>query len=174
VAGPFPGRADALWAGLAAGLDGSTRVVHGALRDDGTVLRRTSAQDSAWLAHLGDQLDRLPEDWDAGLADDDPLASLLVEVAAALSESGLPLWDATGPGGALGGVCLAAEPGLGGVVVGWRQHDRMSVDQVYGADVDVDVQQVVNAALADVLLVRGFDVEPLGGAASGSVVRPFA
>jgi hypothetical protein len=47
----------------------------------------------------------------------------------------------------------------------------MSVDQVYGADVDVDVQQVLNAALADVLAVRGFDVEPLGGAASGCLVR---
>jgi hypothetical protein len=174
VAGPFAGRAEALWTGLAAGLDGSACAVHGTLRADGTVVRRISAQDSAWLTHLGEQLDRLPEDWDAQLADDDPLVTLLVEVTAVLTESGLPVWDATGPGGALGGVCLSAEPGLDGVVVGWRQHDRMSADQVHGADVDVDIQQVMNAALADVLLVRGFDVEALGGAASGSVVRPPA
>ncbi|MBM7806172.1 hypothetical protein JOD57_002009 [Geodermatophilus bullaregiensis] len=173
VAGPFAGRTDAVWTALATGLDGSARAVHGTLRADGTVIRRISAQDSAWLTHLGEQLDRLPEDWDADLDDDDPLVTLLVDVTAVLTESGLPLWDATGPGGALGGVCLSAEPGLGGVVVGWRQHDRMSADQVHGADVDVDVQQVVNAALADVLCVRGFDVELLGGAASGCVVRPL-
>ncbi|MEX5718750.1 hypothetical protein [Geodermatophilus maliterrae] len=173
VAGPFAGRTDAVWTGLAAGLDGSVRALHGTLRADGTVVRRMSAQDSAWLAHLGEQLDRLPGDWDADLADDDPLVTLLVDVTAVLAESGLPLWDATGPGGALGGVCLSAEPGLDGVVVGWRQHDRMSADQVHGADVDVDVQQVLNAALADVLCVRGFDVAFLGGAASGCVVRPL-
>ncbi|WP_448641316.1 hypothetical protein [Geodermatophilus sp. URMC 63] len=171
VAGPFAARADALCTALATGLDGSVRAVHGVLRADGTVVRRISAQDSAWLAHLGDQLDRLPEDWDTGLAEEDPLAGLVVEVAAALTEAGLPLWDATGPDGALGGVCLSAEPALDGIVVAWRQHDRMSVDQVYGADVDVDVQQVLNAALADVLAVRGFDAEPLGGAASGCLVR---
>ncbi|SDC15736.1 hypothetical protein SAMN05660690_0737 [Geodermatophilus telluris] len=174
VAGPFPARTDALCAALAADLDGSARALHGTLRADGTVLRRVSAQDSAWLAHLGEQLDRLPEEWDADLDDDDPMVTLLVEVTAALAESGLPLWDATGPRGALGGVCLAVEPGLGGVVAGWRQHDRMSVDQVHGADADVDVQQVLNAALLDLLRVRGFVVHPLGGAASGCVVYCLA
>ncbi|WP_136697211.1 hypothetical protein [Geodermatophilus dictyosporus] len=174
VAGPFDARTDALCTALVAGLDGSARAVHGTLRADGTVVRRVSAQDSAWLTHLGEQLDRLPEEWDADVDDDDPLVTLLVEVTAALAETGLPLWDATGPRGAHGGVCVSVEPGLGGVVVGWRQHDRMSVEQVHGADADVDVQQVVNAALADVLRVRGFAVDALGGAASGCVVHAGA
>jgi hypothetical protein len=172
VAGPFPARADAVWTALSAGLDETTHPVHGVLRPDGTVLRRVSPQDSAWLAHLGEQLDRLPEDWDADLDDDDPLVTLLVEVTAALAESGLPLWDAAGS--PLGGACVAVEPGLDGVVVSWRQHDRMSVDQVHGADADVDVQQVLNVALADVLRVRGFVVHALGGAASGCVVYCLA
>jgi hypothetical protein len=46
----------------------------------------------------------------------------------------------------------------------------MSLEQVHGAAADVAVQHVMNRALADVLTVRGFDVEPFGGA-SGHVVR---
>ena len=175
VAGPFDDRAGAGWAAAARDDDEDpVRAVYGVRRPDGGLHRRPSPQELAWLSHLGDQLDRLPEDWDAGLADDDPLATLLVEVTAALAEAGLPLWDATGPGGALGGVCLSAEPGLDGVVVGWRQHDRMSVDRLHGTDTDTAVQQVLNVALADVLWLRGFEVDALGGGASGSVVRRAA
>ena len=128
---------------------------------------------AAWLAHLGDQLDRLPDDWDTVISDDDPLTSLVVEVTAALAEAGLPMHDATGEGRELGGACLTPEPTLGGIVVTWRQHDRMSVDQVHGAGADFVVQQVMNRALADVLVARGFSVDgvPFG---SGHVVRTAA
>ena len=61
---------------------------------DGSVALRPSPEERAWLAELGDQLDRLPADWDELLTDTDPLTTLLVEVAAALVESGLPLHDA--------------------------------------------------------------------------------
>ncbi|WP_091363236.1 hypothetical protein [Geodermatophilus telluris] len=172
VAGPFPDRSGA---GFAAALRGDddepVRPVYGVRRADGGLHRRPSPEDLAWLAHLGDQLDRLPEDGAGALAEDDPLTTLLVEVTAALAESGLPLWDATGAGSALGGACLAVETALDGVVVSWRQHDRMSVDQVHGAETDAVVQRVMNTALGDVLLVRGFDVETLGGVAGGCVVR---
>jgi hypothetical protein len=47
------------------------------------------------------------------------------------------------------------------------------VDQVHGAAVDAVVQQVMNRALADVLALRGFAVDPFGGA-SGHVVRAAA
>jgi hypothetical protein len=57
--------------------------------------------------------------------------------------------------------------------VTWRQHDRMNVDQVHGPATDSAVAQVMNAALADVLRVRGFEVDAFGGA-SGHVVRSFA
>jgi hypothetical protein len=40
----------------------------------------------------------------------------------------------------------------------------MSLDQLHGAAADALVQQVMNRALAEVLSVRGFAVEPLGGA----------
>jgi hypothetical protein len=175
VAGPFPDRVEA---GLAAGAsehgghDGA-RPVYGIRRADGGLNRRPSPQEWAWLAHLGEQLERLPDDWDAELADDDPFTTLVVEVAAALSEAGLPLHDSTGPGSAAGGVCLTPEPGLGGIVVTWRQHDRISVDQVHGAAADATVQQVMNRALADILVLRGFAVDAFGGA-TGHVVRSVA
>ncbi|WP_091108814.1 hypothetical protein [Geodermatophilus dictyosporus] len=172
VAGPFPDRSGAGWAAAVRGDDDEpVRPVYGVRRADGGLHRRPSPEDLAWLAHLGDQLDRLPEDRAGVLAEDDPLTTLLVEVTAALAESGLPLWDASGAGAALGGACPAVEPALDGVVVSWRQHDRMSVDQVHGAETDAVVQRVMNCALGDVLLVRGFDVETLGGVAGGCVVR---
>jgi hypothetical protein len=166
VAGPFPGRTEAAWATAAhEHAEPPVRPVYGVARPDGGLTRRPSPQDWAWLAHLEAQLDRLPPDWDAGLDEDDPLVTLIVEVTAALAEAGLPLY-----GDEVGGACLTAEPGLGGIVVSWRQHDRMSVDQVHGAEADGLVQHVMNRALADVLALRGFDVEAFGDA-GGSVVR---
>jgi hypothetical protein len=175
VAGPFPDRAEVGWAAGAFDLgdpDG-VRPVYGVRRKDGVLNRRPSPQDWAWLAHLGEQLERLPDDWDAELSDDDPLATLVVEVAAALAEAGLPLHDSTGAGSEVGGACLTPEPTLDGVVLTWRQHDRMSVDQVHGVGADATVQQVMNRALADVLTVRGFAVDAFGGA-TGHVVRAYA
>jgi hypothetical protein len=173
VDGPFADRADADWAVDAQEGRGSggLRPVYGIRRPDGGLGRRPSPQDWAWLAHLGEQLDRLPEDWDAGFPDDDPLATFVVEVTATLSEAGLQLHDATGTGREVGGVCLSPEPGLGGIVVTWRQHDRMSVEQVHGPGADAPVQQVMNLALAEILRVRGFAVTDFAGG-SGHVVRP--
>jgi hypothetical protein len=169
VAGPFPDRSEARWAAEASEYE-DVRPVYGVGRADGGLDRRPSPEDWAWLAHLGEQLDRLPEDWDAEIGDDDPLTTLVVEVAAALAETGLPLHDAGGPADAVGGVSLLPQSGLGGIVVAWRQHDRMSLDQAHGATSDVLVQQVMNAAVAEVLRLRGFAVEAFGGA-SGHVVR---
>jgi hypothetical protein len=170
VAGPFEDRAEAGWA---AGDSGSStdavRPVYGIRRPDGGLNRRPSPQDWAWLAHLAEQLERLPEDWAEDRSEEDPLTTLVVEVTAALSEAGLLLHDPAGS--ALGGACLALEPAAGGIVVTWRQHDRMSVDLVHGSDADVAVQEVMNRALADLLLVRGFDVRAFGEG-SASVVRP--
>jgi len=174
VAGPFPNRAEAGWAADALAQDGpeGVRAIYGMGRADGGVDRRPSPHDWAWLAHLSAQLDRLPADWDAEFPDDDPLATLVVEIAAALVEAGLCLHDPAGSD-QVGGVCLSPEPLLDGVVVTWRQHDRMSVEQVHGAAPDAMVQQVMNRALAEVLQVRGFVVEAFGGA-SGHVVRLVA
>jgi hypothetical protein len=169
VSGPFPDRAEAGWAAGATELD-DVRPVYGVGRADGGLDRRPSPEDWAWLAHLGEQLDRLPEDWDAEISDDDPLTTLVVEVAAALAETGLPLHDADAPGSGIGGVCLLPQPGLGGIVVAWRQHDRMSLDQVHGAAADSGVQHVMNSAVAEVLRLRGFEVDAFGGS-SGHVVR---
>ena len=173
VDGPFPDRAEARWAASARASDvrEDVRTVYGTRRADGGLSRRPSPQDWTWLAHLGDQLDRLVADWDDSLSDEDPLTTLVVEVAAALAEAGLPLHDVGGPGSEIGGACLSPEPGLGGVLVTWRQHDRMTVEQVAGATVDAIGQQVMNAALAELLRLRGFRVSAFGGG-SGHLVRP--
>ncbi len=173
VAGPFADRADATWAAGERGAPEELRPVYGLRRADGVLKRQPSPQDWAWLGHLGEQLDRLPEDWNAVLTDEDPLTTLVVEVVAALAEAGLPLHDEESAGGAAGGVCLVPEPEMAGIVVTWRQHDRMSVEQVHGAMADGVVQQVMNRALADVLHSRGFVVDSFGGAC-GLVVRSVA
>jgi hypothetical protein len=159
MAGPFHDRIDADWAALSEGL--AAVAVFGTRRADGGVAPRPSPKDQAWLAELGDQLDRLPDEWDDLLSDTDPLTTLLVEVAAALVEAGLPLHDGTGRQTG-GGVCLVPDFGSGGVVVSWRAHDRMSVDQVRGASAGAAVHELMGATLAGVLAELGFAVETCG------------
>jgi len=169
LAGPFGDREEASWA--AGDLEGGPAgvvPVYGVRRADGLLRRRSSPQDRAWWSYLGEQLDRLPDGWDDDLSDEHPLPGLVVEVVAVLAEAGLFLYDPDGGDSELGGVCLTPEPDLDGVVVSWRQHDRISVEQVHGAAADALAQHVMNRALADVLALRGFALEPLGGA---SVVR---
>ena len=161
VAGPFADRVEADWALLAHGLAETTRVVYGSQRVDGTVVRRQLPTERAWLAELGEQLDRLTDDWDELVSDDDALTTLVVEVAAALVEAGLPLHDCAGDGAA-GGVCLSPGPAHAGVLVTWHQHDRMSVQQVRGAAMESAVQRTMNAAVADLLRAVGFEVEAFG------------
>jgi hypothetical protein len=166
IAGPFADRIDADCAALSDGLPAVS--VYGARSADGHVATRPSPEERAWLAELGDQLDRLPTEWDTLLSDTDPLTTLVVEVAAALVESGLPLHDAP-EGHPAGGVCLTPEPAAQGVVVSWRAHDRMGVHHLRGAAADATVQQSMNAAIADILANLGFVVEPFGATGSSLV-----
>jgi hypothetical protein len=161
VAGPFADRIEADWAALSVRSGTVQRAAYGVRRADGGLVRRQSPQERAWLTELGDQLDRLPEDWDGRLSDEDALVTLVVEVAAALVEAGLPLHDCVGEGPS-GGVCLTPEPDRGGVLVSWHQHDRMSREQVRGAATDAAVQRTMNAAVADCLRQMGFEAEPFG------------
>jgi hypothetical protein len=169
VAGPFADQVDADWAALSGGVPAVS--VYGTRRADGEVARRPSPEQQAWLAELGDQLDRLPGEWDALLSDEDPLTTLVVEVTAALVEAGLPLHD--GPAAhAAGGVVLLPELASGGVVVSWRAHDRMSLQQTRGAAAHATVQQSMSAVIGDVLWNLGFVVEPFGDSGS-SLVTAF-
>jgi hypothetical protein len=162
VAGPFPDRIDADWAALSGGLSGATRVVHGVRRADGGGLaRRPLPQERAWLRELGDQLDRLCDDWNELLSDEDSLTTLVVEVAAALVEAGLPLHDCAGDDPA-GGVCLTPDAGRRGIVVSWHRHDRMSLQHTRGPALDAVVQETMNAAVADLLTELGFAMMSFG------------
>ena len=165
LAGPFADQVDADWAALSSGLSESALAVHGVQRLDGGIVRRQSPEEKAWLAELGDQLDRLPEDWDELLTDDDALTTLVVEVAAALVEAGLPVHDCAGED-SMGGVCLTPGPHYGGVVVSWHQHARMSAQYVRGTGMTATVQETMNATVADLLTCLGVEVEPFGAGCS--------
>src|SRR3954471_1200481 len=156
LAGPFDDRFDADWAALADGLPAVS--VFGARRADGSVAPRPCPEERAWLRELGEQLARLPEEWETLLTDTDPLTTLVVEVAAALVEAGLPLHDGAGDHPA-GGVSLLPDPGRG-VLVSWRPHDRLSRPSLGGATPGGSVQQLMSATVADVLPRLGFVVEP--------------
>ena len=169
VAGPFADRTEAAWAAAVQDADGAVDAEYGVRAADGSLSRRPSPEDRAWFELLEEQLDRLPDGWDAALPDDHPIATLVVEMTAALTDAGLPLHDARGAGPA-GGVCLAPEPVLGGVVVTWRQHDRMTVERASGNEADTQVQQAMSRAVAEVLSLRSFAVEELTGS-TGVVVR---
>jgi hypothetical protein len=165
LAGPFADQIDADWAALSDGLPAVS--VFGARRADGSIAVKPSPAERAWLGQLGAELDRLPEEWDELLSDTDPLTTLVVEVAAAVVEAGLPLQDLR-QHDAAGGVCLVPEPGRRGVLVSWRPHDRMSLYQARGATADDAVQDLMNATIADVLAQLKFVVEPYG--ATGCVL----
>ncbi|MGZ4622392.1 MAG: hypothetical protein ACXVGD_09860 [Blastococcus sp.] len=162
VAGPFAEELEATWAALASGLPDAAnpRVVYAREREDGALVRRQPPEERVWLAELSRHLDQLSDDWDDLVSDSDELTSLVVEVTAALVEAGLPLYGAGSSGG---GVCLTPDPWGDGVLVTWRQHDRMSVRQVRGAAADVAVQQRMSGAVADVLADLGFAVSQFGG-----------
>jgi hypothetical protein len=164
LAGPFPDTLEAECAALVDNLPAGTRTVFGARRADGALVRRHSPEELAWLAELGEQLDRLGDDWDALLSDTDELTTLVVDVTAALVDAGLTLHDCDGHSpspSAAGGVCLTPV-GRSGILVAWRQHDRMSLHHVRGTDVGAAVQRAMNDAVADVLIQTGFMVEPFG------------
>jgi len=169
LAGPYGDRSEAVWDAEAREADGSAGLqpVYGTRRADGVLLRRPSPEDWAWLAHLGEQLELLPEDWDATMSDSDPLGTLVVEVVAAVLDAGFALYDdATGAGG----VCLTPDLGVDGVIVTWQTSDRLSIDQVRGSAAAAGVAQVMTAALALVLDGLGHPVEGFG-TGSALVVR---
>ena len=168
LAGPYGERSEAAWDAATRETDDSDlQPVYGTRRPDGVLLRRPSPEDWAWLAHLGEQLERLPEDWDAAMSDSDPLGTLVVEVVGAVVDAGFALYDdATGAGG----ISLTPDPGLDGVIVAWQTSDRLSIDQVRGSAAAAGVAQVMTAALALVLDGLGYAVEGFG-TGSALVVR---
>jgi hypothetical protein len=159
IAGPFADRMEAECEALTYGLE-AVPVYGVRTAEEGLVLR-PSPQDRAWLSELSGQLDRLTEDWHDLHTDSDPLTTLVVEVAAALVETGLTLHDCAGPSPS-GGVCLSPAPAFSGILVNWQRHDRLSVEQVRGGRTDGAVQRTMNAAVADLLEELGFAVEPVG------------
>jgi len=169
VGGPFPTHVDAALSEVSSGVPTDAVVsAYGVRRDDGTLARRFSPDDRAFLAHLSGQLDRLADDWDLLISDADPLTGLVCEIAAALAEAGLPLHDCSGrtSSKALGGVCLTPSPAQQAVIVSWAQHDRISLGRARGRLAEAVVQDVMTETVGEVLGAFGFLVERLGDAAA--------
>jgi hypothetical protein len=164
LAGPYADRAEAAWDAATHDSDGALQPVYGTRRADGALLRRPSPEDWAWLAHLGEQLERLPEDWDEALSDSDPLGTLVVEVVGTLLDAGFTLYDAAA---GAGGVSLTPDPVLDGVIVAWQTSDRLSIEQVRGSAAALVVARAMTGALALVLDGLGYAVESFG---SGSAL----
>ena len=161
LAGPFADRMDAEWAAFSGDLDASP--VYGVHQPGRGLVRRPCPQDQDWLGELGDHLDRLSDDWTELVTDSDPLTSLVVELAAVLVEAGVSLRDGTGQD-PTGGVCLTPAPDLGGILLSWQPHDRMSMQHARGSAVSAAVQHTLSSAVADLLLQLGFAVESFGPA----------
>src|SRR4051794_38186532 len=70
VAGPFADRIDSDWAALSQDLHAVT--LHGVVDAHGRLAPRPSPEERAFFSQLGDQLERLPRDWDDVLTDTDP------------------------------------------------------------------------------------------------------
>ena len=169
VAGPFPTHVDAALSEVSSGVPTDAVVTaYGVRRDDGTLARRFSPDDRAFLAHLSAQLDRLADDWDLLISDADPLTGLVCEIAAALAEAGLPLHDCSGRSAtkALGGVCLTPSPAQQAVIVSWAQHDRISLGRARGRLAEGVVQDAMTETVGEVLGAFGFLVERLGDASA--------
>ena len=170
MAGPFLTQTDARWAApLPAGDPAALQTIYGTRRG-GTLTGQTSPTDQAWLDHLNTQLERLATGWDTDLDDTDPLLTHIVEVAAALTDAGLPLHDCAGAT-PLGGVCLTPVPELGGIVIAWSQHERMSIDSARGAHAHAAVQALMSDTIAGLLTALGFPVEPFGEAGTAHLVN---
>jgi len=171
VAGPFLTQTDARWAApLSNGSDPvGLRTVYGTRRNS-TLTGQTSPTDQQWLDHLNTQLKRLATGWDTDLDDTDLLLTLIVEVAAALTDAGLPLHDCAGAT-PLGGVCLTPVPELDGIVIAWSQHERMSIDQASGAHASAAVQALMSDTIAALLTALGFPVEPFGNGGTALIVH---
>ncbi|MGY1711671.1 hypothetical protein ACI8AC_19415 [Geodermatophilus sp. SYSU D00758] len=173
VAGPFSDQLDADWVALSRQLADSVRADHGVLREDGGLDRRSQPHERVWTQELGKHLVRLGEEWDDLVTDDDALGTLVVDVAAALVEAGLPVHDCAGAGSE-GGVCLTPRADRGGVLVSWHRHERMSVHRARGEALDTALQRTMNAALAEVLVQMGCTVQPHGptGCSLVTAARP--
>jgi hypothetical protein len=118
---------------------------------------------------LADAAGRLADAYGRTLRDDDPLRSLVSDIAWALTEAGFTLHHCAQhhPLYRLGGVCLLPvaaghDPdGRGGVVVSWTTHNLLSLD--WGRWLAYHgTQDVMNGALSEVLDGLGFQVAPFG------------
>jgi hypothetical protein len=118
---------------------------------------------------LAEAVSRLADEYGRPLPAGDPLAPLAGELAWALTEAGFTVHHCAQHHQLyrLGGVCLLPvarghDPGgRGGIVVSWTTHDLLSLDwdrwsEYHGA------HEVMNGALAKVLLALGYQVWPFG------------
>lgn len=113
------------------------------------------------------QLSRLSDGRGAALDPADPQHRLMLEIARDLRAAGFELHDCAlkSP---TGGVCLAPGPG-GGVIVTWAQHDVLAGETPL-PDIYLELEELMNYALAEVLAVMRWRLEPIAQAGAYVVI----
>jgi len=123
---------------------------------------------AAEAAELAQAVSGLASIYGCHLADSDPLAPLARDIARSTTEAGLTVHHCAqrDPLYRLGGVCLLAIPaesgtGSSGIAVSWTVHNLLLLDwDRYGTY--AGTQQIMNAALGDILRAFGYAVAPFG------------
>ena len=96
-----------------------------------------------------------------------PQTQLITELARSPVSAGFELHDCAARN-RTGGVCLTPSTAVAGVIVTWTVHDVLAYDHARSAE-NIDVHEIMNYALADVLRVQGWVVEPFGEASAHRV-----
>jgi hypothetical protein len=128
------------------------------------MVEQLARADAGFEEDLPKHLRRLSDGYGNRLASLYPQGHLIDGVARSLVSAGFELHDCAARE-RTGGVCLTPSTDDAGVIVTWTVHDALAFDQARYAE-DVGVHQVMNYALADVLTVQGWHVEPFGHASA--------
>jgi hypothetical protein len=144
------------------------------MSDDLVISRRLCEQDAPLARVAADfeqdllrHLRRLSDACGGRLASLHPQSELITELARCLVSAGFELHDCAART-RTGGVCLTPSTTEPGVIATWTVHDVLAVDDHRYAE-SVNVHEIMNYALADVLRVQGWVVEPFGEAGAHRV-----
>ena len=131
------------------------------------MMEQLARADAGFEEDLPKHLRRLSDGYGNRLTSLYPQGHLIDEVARSLVSAGFQLHGCAARN-RTGGVCLTPSTAVAGVIVTWTVHDVLAYDDARYAE-NVDVHEIMNYALADVLRVQGWVVEPFGEASAHCV-----
>jgi hypothetical protein len=135
--------------------------------EESAMMEQLARADAGFEEDLPKHLRRLSDGYGNRLTSLYPQGYLIDEVTRSLVSAGVELHDCAARN-RTGGVCLTPSTAVAGVIVTWTVHDVLAYDHARCAE-NVDVHEIMNYALADVLRVQGWVVEPFGEASAHRV-----